>query len=297
MRVRDRWALFLRTGALGDFILSLPLLDEVCRRYGRAALITRRAYRDLLPSGCRPELWLDCDGSDAGRLCAPSGTLREPLRSCAAGADVFLFGRAGPSLRQALARHGVARVVALDPRPEAPPHAALHFLAGAGFPAPPELLDRPLWPPRARPASGLWLHPGSGSASKNAPPSCFVAQALAWRERHAGPILVSYGEADAHLVRPMTEALNAAGLAHEAVVALPLGELTSRMAAAALYVGNDSGVSHLAGALGIPTRIFFVSTDPRIWRPLGKCDVVPYSARTLGTSVCAVPDDASSSSR
>jgi ADP-heptose:LPS heptosyltransferase len=41
-------------------------------------------------------------------------------------------------------------------------------------------------------------------------------------------------------------------------------------AQAGCFVGNDSGVSHLAAALGIPTTVFFISTDPRIWRPLGR---------------------------
>ena len=36
-----------------------------------------------------------------------------------------------------------------------------------------------------------------------------------------------------------------------------------------LYVGNDSGISHLAGLCGAPTLAIFGPTDPRLWRPLG----------------------------
>ena len=36
-----------------------------------------------------------------------------------------------------------------------------------------------------------------------------------------------------------------------------------------LYVGNDSGISHLAAAVGTPTVAIFLSTDPRIWAPRG----------------------------
>ena len=44
-----------------------------------------------------------------------------------------------------------------------------------------------------------------------------------------------------------------------------------RMAAEAdLYLGADSGVSHLAGALGLYTLAGFRHTDPEIWRPMGR---------------------------
>ena len=35
------------------------------------------------------------------------------------------------------------------------------------------------------------------------------------------------------------------------------------------FIGNDSGPAHLAACLGIPTQVFFKTTDPEIWRPLG----------------------------
>ena len=38
---------------------------------------------------------------------------------------------------------------------------------------------------------------------------------------------------------------------------------------AAVFLGNDSGPGHLAASLGIPAKIVFRSTDPKIWSPLG----------------------------
>jgi ADP-heptose:LPS heptosyltransferase len=38
---------------------------------------------------------------------------------------------------------------------------------------------------------------------------------------------------------------------------------------AGLYVGNDSGVTHLAAAWGAPTLALFGPTDPRLWAPVG----------------------------
>jgi ADP-heptose:LPS heptosyltransferase len=37
------------------------------------------------------------------------------------------------------------------------------------------------------------------------------------------------------------------------------------------YLGNDSGITHLAAMLGIPTLVLFGPTDPVLWRPVGPC--------------------------
>jgi len=41
------------------------------------------------------------------------------------------------------------------------------------------------------------------------------------------------------------------------------------LAEAALYIGNDSGLTHLAAATGCPTIALFGASDPAVWRPLG----------------------------
>ncbi len=48
-----------------------------------------------------------------------------------------------------------------------------------------------------------------------------------------------------------------------------LDELIRVLARTALFLGNDSGPAHLAGALGLPTVAVFGPSDPRIWKPLG----------------------------
>ena len=44
---------------------------------------------------------------------------------------------------------------------------------------------------------------------------------------------------------------------------------TSLEEEAGSYLGNDSGPSHLAAMLGIPTEVLFISTNPEVWKPLG----------------------------
>lgn len=48
-----------------------------------------------------------------------------------------------------------------------------------------------------------------------------------------------------------------------------LYELACWISTASVYVGNDSGISHLAAAVGTPVVAIFISTDPRIWAPRG----------------------------
>jgi ADP-heptose:LPS heptosyltransferase len=49
----------------------------------------------------------------------------------------------------------------------------------------------------------------------------------------------------------------------------PLGKLAALLSHASLYLGNDSGITHLAGACGVPTIALFGPTDPLIWGPRG----------------------------
>jgi ADP-heptose:LPS heptosyltransferase/Flp pilus assembly protein TadD len=51
---------------------------------------------------------------------------------------------------------------------------------------------------------------------------------------------------------------------------LPLADLPGLLCNAALFVGNDSGPTHLASLLGIPTIcVFSGASDPNVWRPIG----------------------------
>jgi len=53
-----------------------------------------------------------------------------------------------------------------------------------------------------------------------------------------------------------------------------LYELACWISTARLYIGNDSGISHLAAAVGTPVIAIFISTDPRIWAPRGERVIV-----------------------
>lgn len=114
--------------------------------------------------------------------------------------------------------------------------------------------------------STIVLHPGSGSAAKNWPAARWLE--LAGRLLAAAPdthLAIVGGEADAAALQVMRS------LGSHACVSfwenLPLEILAERLAGSALYVGHDTGISHLAAAAGTPSLLLFGPTDPGIWAP------------------------------
>jgi ADP-heptose:LPS heptosyltransferase len=114
------------------------------------------------------------------------------------------------------------------------------------------------------PAGFLAVHPGSGSPAKNWPFDRFVETAR--RLSPGRPWLLVLGPAE-DAAAPPAGAIVARGL--------PLRRLAAVLARAGRFLGNDSGVSHLAAACGTRTLALFGPTDPAQWAPVGQ------SVRTL----------------
>jgi ADP-heptose:LPS heptosyltransferase len=116
----------------------------------------------------------------------------------------------------------------------------------------------------------LLIHPGSGSAAKNWPPSRF-AEVM---RRVRRPVRLVVGEADAAAASDVEAAF---GAPLPRLMCLDLQELAARLAGCRGYLGNDSGVSHLAGLSGANTVVLFGPTPPEVWRPLGpRVHVYPF---------------------
>lgn len=109
------------------------------------------------------------------------------------------------------------------------------------------------------------LHLGSGSVKKNWPVEKWreVAEIIGQRHPDKKLALIT-GEAE--LERGITsEGFPAAA---ERWHGLPLTDLATRLASSCtLFLGHDSGISHLAAACGVPTRLLFGPTSPEIWAP------------------------------
>jgi ADP-heptose:LPS heptosyltransferase len=125
----------------------------------------------------------------------------------------------------------------------------------------------------------IWLHPGSASPAKCWPAHHFARLARLLRE--AGLKLVwSFGPADTVLASEQS-----LGMAKEDGLSMddPPRTLARRLQPAAVYVGADTGVTHLAAAVGCPAVVLFGPTDDRVWRPPGQGGLRVLTRR----SVCA----------
>ena len=112
------------------------------------------------------------------------------------------------------------------------------------------------------PSGFIAIHPGSGSPRKNWPSSRFAE--LLRRLAPGEPWLLIEGPADADAAAPLRR-LGGAVVHRD----LPPRILAALLGRAGVYVGNDSGISHLAAAVGIPTIALFGPTDPEVWSPVG----------------------------
>ena len=113
----------------------------------------------------------------------------------------------------------------------------------------------------------IWLHPGSGGPRKCVPLRGMVQIAQKLRAATGFDLVVTAGEEDEFLrsEAAWTELMSQPGVT--LMQNRPLSELVSRLSGAAIFVGNDSGISHLAANLGIRSVVFFVATDPLQWAP------------------------------
>ena len=110
----------------------------------------------------------------------------------------------------------------------------------------------------------LVVHPGSGGDWKRWPAERFAEVIRALRRRRAFEVLVHQGPADAEPAQRLLTLLEG-----DATVLLQpeLTRLAAVLGAARAYLGGDSGVSHLAAAVGAPSVVLFPSATYRRWTP------------------------------
>lgn len=138
---------------------------------------------------------------------------------------------------------------------------------GAGArPEPPYYFPDPALFARA-PEEAVYLHPGAGKPHNRWPAERFAAVARELTERGRSVWWLE-GPQDSGTVQSATEAL---GYSLPVVRGESIPMLAARFARAALYVGNDTGPLHLAGATGCPTVGIYGWTNPSEWMPVGRC--------------------------
>ena len=241
--------LVIRPGAIGDVIVSLPAM--ACLETESFEVWTPARMVPLVRLGGRVRA-IAATGLDLLGVTEPPGGLIEALREF--DSIVSWYGANRPEFRETVAALGLPFTF-LEALPPAGGgiHVTDFYLQQVRGMAPCTSDGIPRIECAVERGDYLVIHPFSGSARKNWPLEKF--RALADGLQRVMPVEWCAGEDDPPL----------AG----AVRIDNLYELACRLAKARLYIGNDSGITHLAAAVGTPVLALFGPTDPEVWAPRG----------------------------
>ena len=265
--------LVIRGGALGDFVLTLPVLAALKRQFP-GAQVELLAYPQFaaiaiqagLADSVRP-----IDSRPMSGFFARNGRLDEGLAGFFGQFHVIFSYLYDPDeiFRDNLGRVTRAQIIQGPHRPNesSPRHAAEQLLVPLEklgiFDADPT----PRIPKGdTRPTSScLAVHPGSGSESKNWPEAAWSDFLARWTVDPDRTVLLIGGEAEG----PRLDRLAMVVPSHQLQLArsLPLDVLGQWFARGVGFIGHDSGISHLAAAHGLPGLVLWGPTQALVWRP------------------------------
>ncbi len=272
-----RRILVIRGGAIGDFIVTLPVLAALREAFPEAAVevmgyshITRLATAAGLAEEARP-----IESRAMAGFFARGGRLDTDLEEYFLSFDIIISFLFDPDqiFRRNLARASQARIIQGLHRPEesSPLHAshqmlqALDDLCPIRVPLPLRLAI----PAAPRTPAGTWLalHPGSGSPRKNWPAEKWNALLALLARKTDWRFLLIAGEAEGSLVERLASTVDPGRI--QIARNRPLDELASELGSVSIFIGHDSGITHIAAAVGAPSLALWGPTSAEVWAPAG----------------------------
>ena len=269
--------LVIRGGAIGDFLLTLPALAALRAQFPRAQLAVL-GYPHIAGLALAGGVVHEVRPIEARPMAAffnPKLAPPPDLAALFARAAVIVSYLYDPDLvfEECVRRCTRATFIAGPHRPDETQllHATEVFLKPlerlAIFGADPvprlQVPPTPGSPPGARPL--LALHPGSGSERKNWPEANWAALLQSLAPQQSLELLLVGGEAEGERLQRLARLWPADRL--QLARSLPLPELAGRLAACHAFAGHDSGITHLAAALGLPGVVLWGETNAAIWGP------------------------------
>jgi len=273
-------ALIVRPGSLGDLIVTLPVFQTLKKNTYIVEVMGRKIYLDYLQK-------LHClnNGIDFGNieflpLFSPDAQITEKIEKHIKSFDIIIsYTCEKETLSKNLKRINPHSVI-FDPNvnERAGIHISDHLLIPVRkfFPV---TVTQPEIHLETEEKSLITIHPGSGSKVKNWPEKYFlkVFKYLLKKEK----VVVILGYAEEKQIRFWENNVPAKNL-----ILFPCFDtLTEIMRKTYVYIGNDSGISHLFAAAGTKTYVIFGPTNPGIWKPKGKNVTVFHE--NIGCNPCS----------
>ena len=276
--------LVIRGGAIGDFILTLPVLQAIQIQLpaNHVEVLGYPRIAQLAVAGRLAARVQSIESRAMAGFFARRGKLDDALRDYFGDFDLILSFLYDPDgiFEENVKLCSAGQFIAGPHRPDeaAKLHAAACFLKPlerlAIFDA--DILPRlaiertangPAHALRLALATGQWLavHPGSGSEKKNWPEAHWRELLERLMNDSALGLLLVGGESEGDRLQRLAEELPDDRVA--VAQNLPLADLGQLLAMAKGFLGHDSGISHLAAAVGLSGLLLWGETDPQIWRP------------------------------
>ena len=270
--------LVIRGGAVGDFVVTLPVLSALRAQFptARLELVAYPAIASLaLEAGLVDEI-RPIESRPLAGFVARRGPLDAGWSEYFAGVNVLFTYLFDPDelFRGNLARVSKAQIIQGPHRPAEPDtiHVTAQLLQPLERLA---IFDADPTPRVARLAAGLGprdsagpciaVHPGSGGRHKVWPIESWKAL-LGWvLSRFPVRLLLVGGEADEPAIRELERDLPAGRF--DVCFQQPLPAVARRLAACSGFLGHDSGITHLAAACGCPGLVVWGPTNATVWRP------------------------------
>ena len=265
--------LVIRGGAIGDFILTLPAFAALRQQFPEAFLEVL-GYPHIVQLAVAGGLVDRAQSIEARALAgffAKNGQLSEDLVDYFSEFDLILSYLYDPDeiFQDNIGRCSVAQFIVGPHRPDeaAQVPAAKVFLKPlerlAIFDADP--VPRLALGQELTPLSQLALHPGSGSERKNWPEDRWAELLQRLINTTDFNLLVLGGEAEGERLQRLAAALPPTRT--RVAQSLPLPELGRLLTQCSGFIGHDSGISHLAAALGLPGLLLWGDSSEAVWRP------------------------------
>jgi ADP-heptose:LPS heptosyltransferase len=285
-----RRILIIRNGALGDFILTLPVIDSLRKAFPSAQVVVMGSPAVLQLAQDRIGEIIPTDLPGVYRLYQEQGHIPESIREKLGSFDLVLSYSPDPDriFTHNLQRIGNSWIIDGSLPASIKPEVAvtdllLLPLRKEGLAVsldPPEITPSPadrtfaqdflgkLLPQGKRSPVLVALHPGSGSLRKCWAIDSFAHIARWVSEVFGATVLLISGPADRQVTKSLVPLITDCNPV--LIEQFSLTHVAAILERCTLYLGNDSGITHMAAAIGIPTIALFGPTDSRVWAPRNK---------------------------
>jgi ADP-heptose:LPS heptosyltransferase len=273
----EKKLLIFHQGALGDFVLTFPALIRLKKHFTSIDAVCKPQLGELAKGLGLIDNWFS---QDAARFASFfSDSIDPDVKNLLNTYDEIILFSFSEDLAQSInqTRHHPVHRISPRPKPTDNIHVAVHLLknlARCGLIAEDNDLNAPEQPSfylqhavfyKPSHSQKVLLHPGAGSKKKMWSITNFLQV-----ER----LLKSDGYRPEYIIGPadrfLRDELRMPGV-RQRVVHTPenIAALIALMKTAGGYIGNDSGVSHLAAFFGLATVAVFGPSNPEMWRPIG----------------------------